>query len=55
MNIFTVKESELKEITLFLIEKKIILHPRISPKGSPDFTGYENRKIEIILDRNLLV
>ncbi|PKQ60242.1 hypothetical protein BZG02_20060 [Labilibaculum filiforme] len=55
MKIFEVKQSELKEITLFLIEKKIILHPLISPDGIPDFTGYENKKIEIILDRNIFV
>jgi len=55
MEIFEVKKSELKQITLFLIEKKVVLHPKISPDGAPDFTGYENRKFEIILDRNLLV
>ena len=55
MQIFEVKQSELKRITLFLIEKKIVLHPKISPDGTPDFTGYENKKIEIILDRNLFV
>lgn len=55
MQVFEVKQSELKRITLFLIEKKIVLHPLISPDGTPDFTGYEKRKIEIILDRNLFV
>ena len=55
MKIIEVKESELKKITLFLIEKRIVLHPMISPDGIPDFTGYENRKVEIILDRNLFV
>lgn len=55
MEIFEVKQSELKDITLFLIEKKIVLHPLISPDGEPDFTGYENRRIEIILDRNIFI
>ena len=55
MEIIEVKQSELKKITLFLIEKKIILHPKISPDGRPDFTGYENSRVEIILDRNIFV
>lgn len=55
MKLVEIKESELKSITLFLIDKKIILHPQISPKGIPDFSGYEGRNFVLILDRNILV
>ena len=55
MNIVQIKESELKSITLFLIDRKVILHPCISPNGSPDFTGYEGKRFIVILDRNILV
>ena len=55
MNIVEIKESELKEITLFLIEKKVIFHPNISPDGVPDFSGYQGKDFVLILDRNLLV
>lgn len=55
MKIIEIKESELKSITLFLIDRKIILHPIISPDGIPDFTGYKGRKFIVILDRNILV
>jgi len=55
MKIIKIKTSDLKEITLFLINKKIIFHPIISPEGYPDFTGYENKNHILIIDRNLLV
>ncbi|GEM_PF-2342888 len=55
MKIIEIKESELKSITLFLIDRKIILHPIISPEGIPDFTAYKGRKFIVILDRNILV
>ena len=55
MNLIEIKESELKSISLFLIDKKIILHPIISPNGTPDFSKYEGRKFIVILDRNILV
>lgn len=55
MKFIEIKQSELKSITLFLIDKKIILHPKISPEGIPDFTGYEGKRFILILDRNLLV
>lgn len=55
MDFIEIKESELKEITLFLIDKKIISHPNISPNGVPDFSRYLGRKFVLILDRNLLV
>ena len=55
MNFIEIKQSELERITLFLIDNKIILHPKISPDGTPDFTGYEGKRFIVILDRNLLV
>lgn len=55
MKFIEIKEGELKSITLFLIGKKLILHPIISPNGTPDFSGYEGRKFILILDRNILV
>ncbi len=50
MEILEIKQSELKQITLFLIDQKIILHPKISPDGIPDFTGYECKKFIVFLD-----
>lgn len=55
MKITTIKSSELKKITLFLIDKKIIFHPIISPNGIPDFSFYNNKEFILILDRNLLI
>lgn len=55
MKIPVIKSSELKEITSFLIDRKIIFHPLISPKGTPDFSYYKNKNYILILDRNLLI
>ncbi|WP_405415155.1 hypothetical protein [Maribacter sp. Asnod1-A12] len=55
MKVPIIKSSELKEITSFLIEKKIIFHPTISPNGTPDFSSYNDKRYILILDRNLLV
>ncbi len=55
MNLIEIKESELKSITLFLIDKKVILHPELSPNGFPDLTGYGDKKFIVILDRNILI
>lgn len=55
VEIVEIKKSELKEITLFLIDQKVIFHPIISPKGVPDFTGYRNKRFAVFLDRNILV
>lgn len=55
MEVVQIKESELKDIASFLNEKKIILHPKISPYGIPNLNGYMGKKLVIILDRNLLV
>ena len=54
MDFLRIKESELKEITLFLIDTKIIFHPAISPTGFPDFSNHKGRKNVLILDRNIL-
>ena len=55
MKVIKIKKSELKSISLFLCDNKIILHPIISPDGIPDFTGYKGRRFVVILDRNILV
>ncbi len=54
MKIIYVKEAQLKSITEFLIEKKLIFHPVVSPCGCPDFTNYLDRKYLLIFDRNIL-
>lgn len=43
-----------REITIYLLEQRIILHPSISPNGVPDFSDYKGKKFKLILDRNLL-
>lgn len=55
MKSIKIKASDLKEITLFLIDNEIIFHPIISPIGYPDFTGYENKNFILILDRNFII
>ncbi|TDN97134.1 hypothetical protein [Sunxiuqinia elliptica] len=52
--VIEVKEHELELITIFLLKNRIILHPTISPDGIPDFSGFNDRKFNIILDRNIL-
>lgn len=37
------------------MEQKVILHPKISPNGIPDFTNYPGKKFIIILDQNILI
>jgi hypothetical protein len=54
MGSLKVKESELKQITLFLVDTKVIFHPSISPNGFPDFSNHQGRKNFLILDRNIL-
>lgn len=54
MEIIEIEENEIKSSTIFLLKKKIILHPHISPKGEPDFTNYFGRKYVLLLDRNIL-
>lgn len=50
-----IHETNIKEITNYLIKSKVIFHPHISPCGIPDFTNYLGRKFILILDRNILV
>jgi hypothetical protein len=54
MDFLKIKESELKQITLFLIDTKVIFHPVISPNGSPDFSNHKGRRNVLIIDRNIL-
>lgn len=55
MDFLKIKESELKQLTLFLIDTKVIFHPSISPNGFPDFSDHMGRKNILILDRNILI
>jgi hypothetical protein len=54
MQIVHIQESQIRTITEFLISKKVIFHPVISPSGVPDFTQYIGRKYVLLLDRNIL-
>lgn len=49
-----ISERSIKEVTMFLVHNKLIFHPRISPKGIPDFTKYYGREFILIFDRNIL-
>ncbi len=55
MKVVEIKKSELKEITLFLIDQKVIFHPKIAPYGVPDFSVYNDKRYVVFLDRNILV
>lgn len=54
MKRINVTDNELKEITEFLLDKKVIFHPDISPDGIMDFTEHYNREYVLLLDRNIL-
>ncbi|WP_103107535.1 hypothetical protein [Brevibacillus reuszeri] len=54
MKIIRISEQHVKEVTMFLLQNQLIFHPRISPKGIPDFTNYYGRDYILILDRNIL-
>ena len=54
MEIIYVHEQDIKSITEFILDKKFIFHPKISPDGIMDFTSYKNKKYVLLLDRNLL-
>ncbi|MFT7034973.1 MAG: hypothetical protein ACJA2S_003493 [Cyclobacteriaceae bacterium] len=54
MDILRLKQSELKQITDFINENQLILHPIISPTGYLDFTSFKGRNFTVLLDRNLL-
>lgn len=53
--VIKVQEAQIMEITNFLIQSKVIFHPRISPSGVPDFTNYRGRSFILVLDRSILV
>jgi hypothetical protein len=54
LEVIFVDERDIKSITEFLLEKKFIFHPVISPEGIMDFTLYRNKEYVLLLDRNLL-
>jgi hypothetical protein len=54
MKIIHVNIRDIKSITEFILDKKFIFHPRISPVGIMDFTSYKNKEYALLLDRNLL-
>lgn len=54
MKVMHIYESQLKTVTLFLVEKEILFHPTISPNGYPDFTGRFGRENILIIDRNIM-
>lgn len=54
MQVARITSSEIKQITNFINENKLILHPNIAPAGILDFTVYNGRNFTILLDRNLL-
>lgn len=54
MEVLRVKEKQIKELTEFIIDKKLIFHPKISPKGTPDFSHYFGKRYTLIIDRNIM-
>lgn len=52
MKIMRVHERDIKSITEFILDKKFIFHPMISPDGIMDFTLYDNKENVLLLDRN---
>ena len=52
--VFEIDINIFREITIFLLEKRIIFHPSISPNGVPDFSQYHGKKYNLIIDRNIL-
>jgi hypothetical protein len=52
--VFEIDINILGEITTFLLKERIILHPSISPNGVPDFSHYQGKKYNLIIDRNIL-
>jgi hypothetical protein len=54
MKIIHVYERDIKSITEFILEKKLIFHPVISPDGNMNFTSYDDKEYVLLLDRNLL-
>ncbi|NWL87815.1 hypothetical protein DMN77_09395 [Paenibacillus sp. 79R4] len=54
MRLIEISDRHIKDVTMFLIQNKLIFHPKISPEGTPDFTNYYGRDYILILDRNIL-
>lgn len=54
MEVLRVQEKQIKELTEFIINKKLIFHPKISPEGTPDFSNYFGKKYILIIDRNIM-
>ena len=49
-----IHENQIKLLTEFIIEKSLIFHPVISPKGSPDFSSNYGKEYVLIIDRNIM-
>lgn len=54
MEVLRIHEKQIKELTKFIIEKNLILHPIISPNGVPDFSYSIGKKYILIIDRNIM-
>ncbi|MCY8786794.1 hypothetical protein [Bacillus inaquosorum] len=54
MEVLRIHEKQIKELTEFIIEKNLILHPLISPNGVPDFSDFMHKKYTLIIDRNIM-
>ena len=54
MELVKIKSSQLRQITNFINQNQLILHPVISPSGHLDFSNYRGRRFTVLLDRNLL-
>ncbi|MGX4200320.1 hypothetical protein ACWJJ5_04445 [Bacillus sp. JK74] len=54
MEVLRIHEKQIKELTEFIIEKNLILHPLISPNGIPDFSNRSCKKYLLIIDRNIM-
>ncbi|WP_332275023.1 hypothetical protein [Bacillus velezensis] len=54
MEVLRIHEKQIKELTEFIIEKNLILHPIISSNGTPDFSKHICKKYILIIDRNIM-
>lgn len=54
MDMLTVHKKQIKSLTEFIIDKALIYHPTISPKGIPDFSAYSHKEYILIIDRNIM-
>jgi hypothetical protein len=53
-NVFVISAKDVKTITSFIINSKLIFHPTISPDGTPDFSLCYKKNYELTIDRNIL-